>query len=351
MLACRPHFSRFRFKKTIKIFKKKLNYAKQLFDYKYYHINSLCLFLHFICRPIYHVFNEASESLQSQSSPSQQQQQQEQVQHQYQQQHQQLLLQQQQQQEEPQQQPLPLSLNALKQNHQHYSHSHTATHLKHSQFHPPKPENFFDSDQYMNADNMTPQEKYVVYLQQRLRYNKQQKQQRDKDRQRERQQNYKQQFRLQQQQPQQHQQQQYQGEQQPGQILVISSTQPPVEEIGDGNGGGHLIQMQHPLQLQQQQQQQQLNYPQYNGVGHPVYQNTKLTVPMNHHQQLVPHQQSQQQSQPQPQQHQQVLHYPALRPVSVDELDTQQQQHPRTQIGFKQQRPQLVGQYEKIPAR
>ncbi|XP_037943928.1 alpha-protein kinase 1-like [Teleopsis dalmanni] len=70
-------------------------------------------------------------------------------------------------------------------------------------FHPPQPENFFNNEQsehashatpittqqqqdykYLNDENMTPQEKYVLYLQQRMRYNKQQQQQHLKQRER-----------------------------------------------------------------------------------------------------------------------------------------------------------------------
>ncbi|XP_054082188.1 uncharacterized protein LOC105218627 isoform X2 [Zeugodacus cucurbitae] len=178
--------------------------------------------------------------------------------------------------------------NNVKQQQTHSQRHLTRPRQKQTQFQLPRPASIFEPAQelleqqqqqqpqqqhqqqdtytYLNDETMTPQEKYVRYLQQRIRYNKQQQKQRERAKQRE---NFIQQHQ---------QQQQYEVQQQPphSQIVVL------------GNGDGAPPSAPAPPFATTSDTQQQLdanaqvNYPQHSPIGHAVYPHPELHVPPNH---------------------------------------------------------------------
>lgn len=139
------------------------------------------------------------------------------------------------------------------------------------QFQPPKPASFFESDiqqqqqhnidqvlkdvnsySIKNSQMMTPQEKYVMYLQQRMRYNKHQQQQhatRLKYRE--------------------HNSNDKQHQQNPTQIFLISSTMSPPRNLLPGTITGLA-----PIRPSQAPLKYDLNYPQHSATHHDVYTKT-----------------------------------------------------------------------------
>ncbi|XP_039948687.1 uncharacterized protein LOC120766964 [Bactrocera tryoni] len=195
----------------------------------------------------------------------------------------------------------PQKQTQLKQQQQTHSQRHsTRPRQKQSHFQLPRPVNFFDgiapaqelleqqqppqpqqqqqqqlqqelvaqqdSYTYLNDETMTPQEKYVRYLQQRIRYNKQQQKQRERAKQRD---NF-------------IPRQQYDAEQQP--------QQPPHSQIvvlgGDGDAPPSAPAPPFgPAAANNQQQldaNAQVNYPQHSPIRHAVYPHPELHVPPNH---------------------------------------------------------------------
>nr|XP_036213769.1 uncharacterized protein LOC106620053 isoform X1 [Bactrocera oleae] len=243
----------------------------------------------------------------------------------------------------------PQKQTQLKQQQIHSQRHSTRPRQKQSHFQLPRPVNFFDgiapaqelleqeqqqpqlqqelvpqqdSYSYLNDETMTPQEKYVRYLQQRIRYNRQQQKQREHAKQRE---NF-------------IQQQQYDEEQQP--------QQPPHSQIvvlGDGEAPPSAPAPPFAPAANNQQQldaNAQVNYPQHSPIRHAVYPHPELNVPPNH----------------QPPSNvatvKQVVKIPVRTLVSeaLDAFQQQQQQQQKLEIkgssgggiAYRQQRPQYV---------
>lgn len=162
------------------------------------------------------------------------------------------------------------------------------------QFQPPKPESFFESEIQLqqhqnqhqqhnqqqhnieqvlkdvnsysikNSQMMTPQEKYVMYLQQRMRYNKHQQRQhatrhkyREPGNNKEREQ----------------QQYQHQHQHNPTQIFVLSSTMSPHIHASPGTGTVTALA---PIQPPQPSSHYDPNYPQHSPMHHDLYARPEL---------------------------------------------------------------------------
>ena len=194
-----------------------------------------------------------------------------------------------------------------------------AKHKQQQQYHSHLTQNFFDNPthivaeqqhpqqqlQLLDVNNMSAQEKYVLFLQQRHNYNKQQQEQQEQQHQ-QHQQQHQQQLQHQQQQLSKQRQQEEQKQQQqihtPSHIFFVT-TASPVESLDSGvtENHSHLLR-QHPSSAPQYerrpsllhphslhahshsaQQQQQLNYPQHSPIRHAVYPRPELQVPQNHY--------------------------------------------------------------------
>ncbi|XP_017488900.1 PREDICTED: uncharacterized protein LOC108377149, partial [Rhagoletis zephyria] len=225
--------------------------------------------------PTYHLINEASAPVQPLSSTPQQKE---------------TLLTTMSQQTQLQQQAHPHTLpNQHSQSQQSHRYS-MRPRQKYPHFQSPRPENFFvgteptqelvqqpplqqqqqqeqlqpdGSYAYFNDETLTPQEKYVRYLQQRIRYNKQQQKQRDRIKGREN-------FIKQQQSNQQHQQSEEQHLQQPPTQIFVLTPPPPPSPFA------------HHSNQKQLDANAQVNYPQHSPIRHAVYPHPELHVPSNH---------------------------------------------------------------------